>query len=1345
LEYLGRADDQVKIRGFRIELGEIEAVLDAHEDVAQAAVLVREDRPGDKRLVAYAAPTEGRQLDAAGLRSYLADQLPEYMVPSAFVWLEALPLTVNGKLDRKALPAPDYASAVSGREPATEQERVLCALFAEVLGVEQIGVEDSFFELGGHSLLATRLVSRIRTAFDVELGIRALFEAPTVAGLAAFLDSGGHDARRKLTQVVRPERIPLSPAQSRLWFLHRLEGPSATYNMAMALRLSGSLDRRALQAALADVVDRHESLRTVFLETDGVPYQHILDGAEALPVIEVVDIAEDQLDEALSEAARHLFDLAAELPFRETLFRIATQEHLLALVMHHITGDGWSLAPLFRDLVTAYAARSQGRAPDWAPLPVQYADYTLWQSQLLGDQSDADSLIARQLEYWRTTLQGLPERVTLPTDQPRPAVATYQGALHNFTWDAGLSRGLADLARATGTTVFMVLQAGLAALMSRLGAGDDIPLGSPIAGRTDEALDDLVGFFVNTLVLRTDTSGNPTFRELLARVRETSLAAYAHQDIPFEYLVEVLNPERSLAHHPLFQVALALHNTPPGNLTLPDIDVRSEQAETNSSRFDLSFHFYESRDPGDLSSGLGGFVEYSTDLFDRVSVQRVLERLRRLLASAVAAPDTALSALAVLSEEEKHRLLVEWNDTRLEVPTATLPELFEAQAASTPQATAVVFGNTRMSYRELNERANRLAHHLIRQGAGPEQIIALALPRSADLVVTLLAILKAGAAYLPIDPDYPAERVAHMLTDARPKLALTSSAMAEDLARVDGPLVLLDDPAVVEALAASAASNSTNTDRGQLDAMHPAYVIYTSGSTGRPKGVLIPHQNVTRLFRATDHWFGFGADDVWTLFHSYAFDFSVWELWGALLHGGRLVVVSHLTSRSPGELLRLLVTEGVTVLNQTPSAFGQLQQAVQENSALGRRLSLRRVVFGGEALDASRLEPWFEAPSDTAPVLVNMYGITETTVHVTYKELGRSSAFTSDGGSAIGTAIPDLRVYVLDAALRPVPVGVAGELYVAGPGLARGYVSRAGLTAQRFVADPYGPAGSRMYRTGDVVRWIREGDLEFVGRADDQVKVRGFRIELGEIEATAAEHTGVAQAAVTVHEDVTRGRHLALYVVPSGSGSVDALPEDGVVSGVAGEQVGEWREIYDSLYGELGSAVFGEDFSGWHSSYDGAAIPLEQMREWRDATVERIRALGGRRVLEIGVGTGLLMSRLAAGCAEYWATDLSGVVIEALRGRVEADPVLRERVRLRCQRADETEGLPAGYFDTVVLNSVVQYFPSAQYLASVIEAAVSRLAPGSSVALAENVIRPGQRDAPGLAVVGLVARVGALV
>ncbi|MEC1620315.1 non-ribosomal peptide synthetase [Bacillus mojavensis] len=1137
LDYIGRADHQIKIRGFRIELGEIDAVLAKHSQIEQAAVVVREEQPGDRRLVAYLVVSSA--LDIAELRRYVGASLPDYMVPAAFVEIDELPLTPNGKLDRKALPAPDFGASVTDRGPRTPQEEILCDLFAEVLGLARVGIDDSFFELGGHSLLAARLMSRIRETMGAELGIAKLFDEPTVAGLAAHLDQA-QSVRPALQRAERSENIPLSFAQRRLWFLHCLEGPSPTYNIPVAVRLSGELNKEALQAALYDLISRHESLRTIFPESQGTSYQHILDADQARPDLYVTEMKKEELSKRLADAARYSFDLAAEPAFRAELFVIGPDEYVLLLLVHHIVGDGWSLTPLTRDLAAAYTARCHGRAPEWTPLAVQYADYALWQQSLLGSEHDPDSLIAGQLAFWKERLEDLPDQLELPTDYSRPAEPSHQGDTIHFRIDSELHSRLLELARANRVSLFMVLQSGLAALLTRLGAGTDIPIGSPIAGRNDDALGDLVGLFINTLVLRTDTSGDPSFRELLDRVREVNLAAYENQDLPFERLVEVLNPVRSRATHPLFQVMLAFQNTPDAELNLPGTESSLHIHSVGSAKFDVTLEISESRLDDGTPNGLGGLLEYSTDLFKRETVQALADRLLRLLEAAEAAPDQKIGSLDILAPEERSITATDWQSVSEKIPQACLPELFEKQAAMSPDSIAVVYKDKAMSYTELNERANRLARLLISKGVGPEQFVALALPRSLDMTVGLLAVLKAGAAYLPLDPDYPADRIAFMLNDARPAIIITSSQVENQIPPSENvPKIVLDDLELCEKLKTYSPLNPDHTDRIRpLSPFNTAYVIYTSGSTGVPKGVMIPHQNVTRLFGATDHWFRFGSDDVWTMFHSYAFDFSVWEIWGPLLHGGRLVIVPHDISRSPEAFLRLLVKEGVTILNQTPSAFYQFMQAEREQPDLGQALSLRYVVFGGEALELSRLEDWYHRHPEQAPKLINMYGITETTVHVSYIELDRNIAAIR-ANSLIGCGIPDLGVYVLDERLQPVPPGVAGELYVSGAGLARGYLGRPGLTAERFIADPFGPPGTRMYRTGDVARRRADGSLDYVGRADHQVKIRGFRIELGEIEAALVQHPQLEDAAVIVREDQPGDKRLAAYVIPSSEETFD--------------------------------------------------------------------------------------------------------------------------------------------------------------------------------------------------------------
>jgi amino acid adenylation domain-containing protein len=1188
---------------------------------------------------------------AASVRELAVERLPEYMVPSIVV-LDAIPVTANGKLDRRALPSPDPAVSTSDREPANERERVLCSLFAEVLGVPKVGPDDSFFDLGGHSLLATRLIARVRTEFHAELAVRSVFETPTPAGLAAALAESAGPARPPLVPAERPEYLPLSFAQQRLWFLHRLEGPSATYNVPLVMRLSGQVDVPALRAALADVTERHEALRTVFPEWDGVPYQRILPAAEV--TLAARDVAGDELDEVLTGLVRGSFDLEHRVPMRAELLRLDANEHVLALVFHHIASDGWSMAPLWRDIATAYAARCAGQPPEWSPLPVQYADYTLWQRELLGDESDPASQAAAQVAYWREALAGLPDRIELPLDRPHPTVATFRGELYTFEWDAQLHSGLSELAKACGASVFMVVHAGLAALLTRLGAGTDVPIGSPIAGRTDRALDDLVGFFVNTLVLRIDTSGTPTFRELVSRVREHDLEAHAHQDIPFERLVEVLNPARSLSYHPLFQVMLAGQNNARADVTLPGLAVTEIPVTTGTSKFDLSISLTE-RDAG-IDAGIGGVMEFNTDVLHRSTVDSILARLERLLRVAVAEPDRPVDGLDLLEPGERDRVLGEWAGVDEGLGTSTFVSLFAEQVRTRPDATAVVFEDESLTYAELNAEANRLAHLLIARGAGPETVVALEVPRSLGMIVAELAVLKSGAAYLPIDVDYPADRVAFMLADASPVSVVTTETLAE------------------------AATQSTEDPVVTLSPANAAYVIYTSGSSGRPKGVVVSHAGVAKLVATQVRRFGVGPHSRVLQFASPSFDVAFWDLCLGLLSGGRLVVVPAERRVAGPALTSYAFVHDVNFMILPPALLDAMPADCD--------LPTDSVLLAG----TERVSPELVARWAPGRRMFNAYGPTEATVNSTLGLCAPGSPVVP-----IGVPDPDTQAYVLDAGLRPVPPGVVGELYLGGSGLARGYLGRPALTAERFVANPF-TSGTRLYRTGDLVRWLPDGRLVFLGRADDQVKIRGYRIEPGEIESVLAAHPAVGQPVVVV-----RDGELVAYAVPAG----------GRDSTAELDHVSEWQKLHEDVFAGAADGGMEENFAGWNSSYDGTPIPLAEMREWHAATIERITALNPKRVFEIGVGSGLMLSRVAPRAEAYWGVDLSERAIANLRRAVGDDP----RIHLECRPAHDLGDPPT--FDTVIINSVAQYFPSVDYLADVIRRAYALLVPGGTIFLGD--------------------------
>ncbi|WP_280300946.1 non-ribosomal peptide synthetase, partial [Nocardia abscessus] len=1152
LEYLGRTDFQVKLRGLRIELGEIESALTGLEEVAQAVVVVRSDAHAGDQLVAYVIPAQDAALDIELVREDLARQLPAYMVPSVVIVLDEFPLNASGKLDRKALPAPVFEAAVF-RAPTTPVEEIVAATFADVLGLERVGLDDDFFALGGNSLSATQVAARLSAALDTDLGVRELFEASTVVALAARAETkAGAGGRAPLAPQQRPELVPLSLAQQRMWFLNRFDPDSAVDNIPAAVRLSGLLDRQALQIAVADVLARHESLRTFYPEVDGAAHQRTVATAKVIPDLTPVDVTEAELPERLAELIGTAFDVTAEVPFRARLFEISPTEHVLALVVHHISADGFSMGPLTRDVMTAYGARVDGGEPAWRPLEVQYADFALWQRQVLGAEDDPNSVISEQISFWSDTLRGLPEQLDLPADRPRPAVASGRGATHVFEIDAQTHAQLTELARTRGATLFMVAHTALAVLLARLSGEDDIAIGTPVAGRGERALDDLIGMFVNTLVLRTPIEPAATFTDLLRSVRATDIAAFGHADLPFERLVEILNPARSQARHPLFQVMLSFQNTGQNSLELPGLTVSGVDLPIDVAKFDLQLVLSE-RDAAEAAAGTGAApagiaaeLIYATDLFDPATMAEFGRRFGQLLKAVAAQPDRPIGDIALLDEQETAQALRGWNDTARDLgPATTLVEEFAAQAAATPDAVAVVDPATgtslahpspdhhpssgrsaTLTYAEFAARVRRLARRLIEAGVGPETLVALGMRRSVDLVVAAYAVHAAGGGYVPLDLDQPADRVHYVLDSADPVCVLTTARDAFDGA---GRATLS-----IDELDLSGYPDAPVTDAERIAPLrpqHPAYVIFTSGSTGRPKGVAVPHAAVVNQIRWITGEYGIAAEDV-VLFKTPAtFDVSVWELFGPLSTGGRIVVASPDGHRDPQYLAEVIAAERVTMTSFVPSMLTVFAGGIAPADAAALA-SLRTLFVAGEAFTADAVVA-IRRVSDAA--LYNLYGPTEFTVHATHGPVAEQV----DGAVPIGLPVWNAQAYVLDARLHPVPPNVAGELYLAGDQLARGYVGRADLTADRFVANPYGEPGARMYRTGDLVTRDDTGAIEYLGRTDFQVKLRGLRIELGEIEAALTGHESVAQSVALVRSDARTGDQLVGYVVPAGGATVD--------------------------------------------------------------------------------------------------------------------------------------------------------------------------------------------------------------
>jgi len=1114
IEYLGRIDHQVKIRGFRIELGEIEAVLETHPTVQKSVVISHQQETDNKRLIAYIISSPSQPFDPQALRRFLQERLPDYMIPQAWLSLETLPLTSSGKIDRQALEKvtiDDFSSKKTFITPRNPIEEELLALWADVLGLESLGIHDDFFELGGHSLLATQIISRIRDTFDVEIQLRQLFETTTIANLAKQIENLHQQIERPPIQpVTREQPLALSFAQQRLWFIDQFEGRNnVLYNMPAALHLSGYLNVIALKQTLREIIRRHETLRTQFPHQDGIPYQAIQTAStmpDLLPVIDLAILTKEQqkleTQRLINQEAMQPFDLVSGPLFRATLLQLGAKEQVLLLTMHHIISDGWSMGILVKELNLLYEAFSQKRASPLSPLSIQYADYAHWQRQWLTGE-----VLDNQVTYWQQQLAQAPALLELPTDRPRPAVQTFRGHTIYFTIAPEWVKPLKILSRQNSATLFMTLHAAFITLLSRYSGQEHIVVGSPIANRTMSEIEPLIGFFVNTLVLHTDLSDNPTFQQLLLRVRQDTLNAYLYQDLPFEQLVEVLKLTRNLSYNPLFQVMLAFQNAPMEEIDLAGLTTTFLSPENQIARFDLTLSLTEKDEQ------LNGYLEYNLDLFDTTTIQRMIEHFQVLLESIVHHPQQRINELPLLTTVEQQQLLA-WNQTQTDYPKERcIHQLFEAQVEKTPTNIAVVYQSEHLTYQELNTRANRLAHYLRNQGVQPEVIVGICLERSFDLIVGLLAILKAGGAYLPLDFSYPQARLTFMLEDAQISIILTQEKWLAQLPISCNAICLERDSQLISRY-------PTDNPNNNVQANHLAYVMYTSGSTGKPKGVEIAHRGLVNLTYTLIPIFKMQTGVKLLQFASLNFDVATSDFTLTLCSGAILVIIPSTKALfSNNSLVHTLRSQEITHLQIPPSVLEKLPH-------LATFTSLQAIIVAGEACPANLATYWSKGRS-----FFNAYGPTEATIYATFTQCIDDN---NKKNPPIGLPLANIQTYILDRFLQPLPISIPGELHIGGIGLARGYRNHPELTAEKFIPNPFSQQpGTRLYKTGDLARYLPDGNIEYLGRLDHQVKIHGFRIELGEIEAVLAQYERVQEVVVMAQEDHSGDKRLVAYLVPN--------------------------------------------------------------------------------------------------------------------------------------------------------------------------------------------------------------------
>ena len=1334
IEFIGRTDNQVKVRGYRVELGEIETVLSQHPQIKEAVVIARQEGAKGKALVGYVVERQVGAIREEQVRQYLRESLPEYFVPGRIVIVEKMPLTANSKVDRAALARMDEPrqQEPGGARARTQVEEIVRGIWEEVLGIQQVAVEENFFEMGGHSLLATQVISRIRKALKVEIELKAIFEHATVRELSRIIEAelrrGTGVEEKPIERASREAEMELSFAQQRLWFMDQLDPGNSFYNIPAAIRVSGELDMGALEKAMTEVIRRHEALRTVFRMSQGRPTQVVKETERVrMAVVDLSALGEEQRSGERKRIARQEaqvpFDLSVGPLIRMKMLQEGEQERVLLVTMHHIISDGWSIGVLVREVGKLYEAYTRGEEPGLEELKIQYRDYAAWQREYLQGE-----VLEKQLGYWKAQLEGAPTVLELPTDKPRPSVPNFKGAMQHWMIDGEVVEGMKQLSREESASLFMVLLAAFSVLLQRYTGRTNVVVGTPIAGRNRVETEELIGFFVNTLVLRMDLSGDPTFRELINSARATALQAYSYQDLPFEMLVQILHPERKLNYNPMFQVMFALQNAPSEPMQLPGLTVSLLQMQDETAKFDLSMTLEE------VKGGLKVTAEYNTNLFYHSTIKRMLGHLQVLLEGAVSDSEHRLSDLPLMTEAERHQLLVDWGTRQTEIARPQcLHQLFELQAERNPGAAALSLDGKQISYKELNDRSNQLARYLMSLEIAPRQPIAIMLDDGLRQITALLSILKTGSPFVCLDTNYPTARLQQILEEFSSPILLTESHCLDGHQALKQHL--LDDRSgrliIIDRADGGPAQNGKSNGGGlgfldsypttnldiAVDPQDPAYIVYTSGSTGRPKGITQSHKSFSQFLNWQSNYFGMTAPGRIAQWASITYDASYCEIFGALCFGATLCLAEPAVRYDPAVLIEWMRNERVSLLQVVPSYWRQLLRTIESKyGSEGDPLPyLERMLLAGEVVPVDLVRDWL-ARFPTIQ-LFNLYGPSESVLAAYYPIRNLDPQQPS---IPVGRAIDGRQILILDESQRLCPIAVAGEIYIRSQFLTSGYWQRPEETDRAYLQNPlHDDYPDPVYRTGDLGRWLPDGNIEFCGRKDHQIKIRGMRVELEDIQSVLRLHEQVSECVVVAQEFEEGDHRLVAYVVRN-TDQPDSTEdrEQGEMTPLESDHVSQCQVVYDEIYGlsqSVSNLDTGINLRAWVSSYTNQPLTEAEILESVNNTVNRILALRPKKMLEVGCGTGLLLFRIAPHCDEYYGTDISSTAVELLEQELAGREPKLAGVKVLQMAAHEPEHLAAGPFDMIMMNLVTQHFPSSEYLLRVLEGAVNATRPGGSI------------------------------